>query len=116
MLGAYLVLHPRTKVLVALLGRLLVHLPAVAVLGLWILLQFVSASLDDGTGGGTAWWAHIGGFIAGLILIVVMRDRSVPLLDRTPGRPGPGGQPPRWRPRGRTDRGARFPDGGGRNL
>jgi membrane associated rhomboid family serine protease len=118
-LGAYILLHPRTKVLVALIGRLLVTLPAVTVLGLWILLQFVSASLDDGAGGGTAWWAHIGGFVAGLILIIPMRDRSVPLFDRAPHSPGdppPGAPPPRWSLRGRTGRGSRFPDSGGRNL
>ena len=79
-LGAYLVLHPRTQVLV-LFMYMVTRLPAFVVLGLWIGFQVFNASMSGGTGGGTAWWAHIGGFIAGAALIVPFRHKTVPLFD-----------------------------------
>lgn len=81
-LGAYLVLHPKAQVLTLLL-RIIVTLPAVVVLGLWIGLQFFNAwmTAGDATGGGVAWWAHIGGFVVGAVLIIPFRHKSVPLLD-----------------------------------
>jgi len=52
------------------------------VLGFWIGYQFLSASMAaGGAGGGVAWWAHIGGFVAGVILIVPMRKKGVQLFD-----------------------------------
>ena len=55
----------------------LVRLPALIFLGLWFLLQFfngaVSLTSGDLSMGGTAWWAHIGGFVAGLVLILKRR-------------------------------------------
>lgn len=83
-LGGYLVLHPRVRVLVLVLFRIPVHLPAFIVLGGWIGLQLLNAVVDTGSdgGGGVAWWAHIGGFLAGMILIVPFRRRRVPLFDR----------------------------------
>ena len=88
-LGAYLLLHPRVKVRVmAFTWWIHIRLPAYIVLGGWIILQIVNA-LWLGEGSNTAWWAHIGGFIAGVALIVPLRRKGVPLLDR--GRtPGPG--------------------------
>lgn len=112
-LGAYLLMHPRTHVLVVIFGRMTTRLPALMVLGLWIGMQVVSAAVDDGTGGGTAWWAHIGGFIAGVILIIPMRHRGVPLLDRAAvpsfedGRSGSAPGQPRSR--------SRFPDSGSKD-
>ncbi len=80
-LGAYLVLHPRAKVLV-LFMYMVIRLPAFVVLGAWIGLQVVNATMIEGAGGGgTAWWAHIGGFIAGAALIVPFRHKTVPLFD-----------------------------------
>lgn len=80
-LGAYLVLHPKARVL-TLFVRVLVPLPAIVVLGAWIVLQVVNVSLTgEGGGGGVAWWAHIGGFVAGALLVVPFRARGVPLLD-----------------------------------
>jgi membrane associated rhomboid family serine protease len=68
-LGAYLVLHPTARVLV-LFGIIPLRLPAMAVLGLWIVLQVLSAAADTGAvQGGVAWWEHIGGFVAGMALI-----------------------------------------------
>ncbi|MGE0846841.1 MAG: rhomboid family intramembrane serine protease [Flavobacteriaceae bacterium] len=80
-IAAYLMLHPHVRVWVLALGRLPLRLPAWIVLGFWIGLQFVSIALvTDDTG--VAWWAHIGGFAAGLVLVVFMKRREVPLFDR----------------------------------
>ncbi|MBI1732999.1 MAG: rhomboid family intramembrane serine protease [Gammaproteobacteria bacterium] len=82
-LGAYLLLYPRARVLVAIpLGFILhtMRLPAAAVLGIWFLVQILS-SLSAGDGPGVAWFAHIGGFIAGLALIQVFLRRGVRLFN-----------------------------------
>ena len=76
-LGAYLVTFPRARIvtLVPLFPFFQVMaLPAVVVLGLWFVMQFFSGflSLGFGTGGGVAWWAHIGGFAFGLIAMRLM--------------------------------------------
>lgn len=85
LLGAYLLLHPRAHVLVLIpLGVMsqIVRLPAVAVLLLWFGLQLVQQLLaGGGEGGGVAFMAHIGGFVAGMALIPVFRRRGVPLFD-----------------------------------
>ncbi|HXF66300.1 MAG TPA: rhomboid family intramembrane serine protease [Burkholderiales bacterium] len=80
-IGAYLMLHPRAPIR-TLVVRVVVVLPAYVVLGLWIGFQFVNAWLAGAAGAGVAWWAHIGGFFAGAVLIVPMRQRGVPLFDR----------------------------------
>src|SRR5690606_14834984 len=78
-LGAYLVLHPRGRVTV-LVGRGVTQVPAVMAIGLWILLQLVSGvgsianSTQTGDVGGVAYMAHIGGFVAGLILVFFFRQ------------------------------------------
>jgi membrane associated rhomboid family serine protease len=74
-LGAYLLLYPRAHVLVLIpLGPLsqLVRLPALLVLGLWFALQLAS-ELFASEGAGVAFRAHIGGFVAGLLLLPVFR-------------------------------------------
>ena len=84
--GAYLMLHPRVKLWILFLGRIPLRLSALWVLGGWIAFQlfnvFAAAEGDE-----VAWWAHIGGFIAGVGLVVVMRRRGVPLLDQNLPRP-----------------------------
>ena len=81
-LGAYLLLFPRARVLVLLpLGYFtrLLYVPAGFVLGFWFLLQLLlsgSASLGRG-GGGVAWFAHVGGFVAGMGLIGLFKRRDV---------------------------------------
>jgi membrane associated rhomboid family serine protease len=81
-MGAYLVLHPKARIKV-LISYYMVWLPAFVVLGFWIVFQFISAAAAaGGAGGGVAWWAHIGGFAAGAVLIVPMRWKDVPLFDR----------------------------------
>ena len=82
-LGAYILLYPHARVLVAVpLGFImhLVRLPAFWVLGLWILLQIVSSYFSDNEGGGVAWFAHIGGFIAGMALIPLFKYKRVRLF------------------------------------
>jgi len=80
-LGAYLVLFPGAKVLTLvpiLFFFQLIELPALIFLGFWFVMQFFSGalSLTAGQVGGTAWWAHIGGFAAGVALILKYRTRS----------------------------------------
>ena len=81
-IGAYLVLHPKARIL-TLVVRFLVPLPAFVILGIWSVLQFFNAAATGAgaEGGGTAWWAHVGGLVAGVVLIVPMRQKHVPLLD-----------------------------------
>ena len=75
-LGAYLLMFPKARVDV-LLGRQVVAMPAFVVLGFWVALQLVSgvgsiANTAQTETGGVAYMAHVGGFIAGLALGVVM--------------------------------------------
>jgi Uncharacterized membrane protein (homolog of Drosophila rhomboid) len=79
-LGAYLVLHPRAKVVLMIFFGVFVHVPAVAVLSLWIALQVFSALRSPTGEGGVAWWAHIGGFFVGALLIVWFRRPGVRLF------------------------------------
>ena len=76
-LGAYLVLFPQRRVRV-LVVRWIVYMPALLVIGAWILLQFVSGvgSLSSAAEGGVAYMAHIGGFIAGLVLTFFFRGKK----------------------------------------
>lgn len=70
-LGAYLLLYPKARVDVALILIIIVRMftfPAWIVLSVWMILQVVSGLLTSTTGGGIAYWAHIGGFIAGVAL------------------------------------------------
>ena len=79
-LGAYLVLYPRARVLTLVAFGLYirtVEVPAMFVLGFWFVLQFLNALLSSGAGGGVAWFAHIGGFIAGILLIGIFKRRDV---------------------------------------
>jgi rhomboid family protein len=73
-MGAYLILYPRVRVFAMVpIGFMLtsIALPAWAMLVYWLLLQFVSGLtlLGRDTGGGVAFWAHVGGFVAGVVLI-----------------------------------------------
>jgi len=84
-LGAYLFLFPYARVHVLLIFGFFirpVHVPAIIVLGFWIVVQFlnglitVSASAHGRVeAGGIAWFAHIGGFLAGIVLLFLMRSR-----------------------------------------
>ncbi len=79
-LGAYLLLFPRSAVRVAI-GYSVVAMPALIVIGGWIALQLFSgvgsiAATDETTQGGVAYMAHVGGFFAGIALAAVMRGRG----------------------------------------
>jgi len=73
-LGAYFVLFPRANVktlVFIILFVQIVRIPAVVFLGLWFLLQILSSV----AGGGIAWYAHIGGFVSGALIILVFKRR-----------------------------------------
>ena len=76
-LAAYLVLYPKARIWVLLFLRIPIRLPALWVLGGWAVLQLVSIAItitDDDTID-VAWWAHIGGFGAGLLMTFLLRSR-----------------------------------------
>jgi rhomboid family protein len=80
-LGAYLLLHPRGNVVVFVWFFVFVRfitVPALILLGLWFLLQLMSA-LAPGESG-VAFWAHVGGFIAGMLLVPFLRRPGTPML------------------------------------
>lgn len=84
-LGAYLLLFPRAQVLVLIpLGFFtqLIRIPALFVLGFWFVLQFIQQAMSSAASGegGVAYWAHIGGFVVGAVLILFLRRRGVTLL------------------------------------
>ena len=82
-LGAYLLLYPHARVLVAIPLGFYLHttrLPAGIVLALWFGLQLLSNAMSSGEGGGVAFRAHIGGFIAGMALIALFKRREVRLF------------------------------------
>lgn len=78
--AAYLMLHPKVKVWVLVLGRVPLRLSAGLVLGAWVVYQVANAAF--GPESQVAWSAHIGGLLAGCVLVVFMRRRGVPLFDR----------------------------------
>jgi len=80
-LAAYLILFPGRRVRV-LLAAWIVSLPAILVIGAWIAIQLVSGLgtiSSTSSSGGVAYMAHIGGFVAGLILTIFMRNKVRPL-------------------------------------
>ncbi len=86
-LGAYIVLHPHAKVWTFVVFRTF-WLPASLVLGFWIVVQIANAWIAPAGMGGVAWFAHIGGFLAGMALIPLFRRREIPLwAGRTPSGP-----------------------------
>ena len=71
-MGAYLVLFPRARILTLIpifFIPYFVEVPAFLFLGVWLLFQFVSAAGASAQAGGIAWWAHIGGFIFGIVFL-----------------------------------------------
>jgi len=91
--GAYLVLYPRARILTLLPIFVLfyfIRIPAFIFIGLWFALQLLYGytSLLAQTPGGVAWWAHVGGFAAGLVLAMLLKAGTVarPRLELAPGR------------------------------
>ncbi|MDP9352975.1 MAG: rhomboid family intramembrane serine protease [Chloroflexota bacterium] len=81
-LGAYLVLFPRAQVrtlIILFIFITMTRVSAVVLIGIWFLLQFaqgiIELGMPRGETGGVAVWAHVGGFIAGVLLVFVFRGR-----------------------------------------
>ena len=85
-MGAYILLYPRVNVhMLFIFGFYITTfaIPAVFMLGYWFLVQVLSGVASLGaSGGGVAFWAHVGGFAAGGLLVLFFKDRR--LLDRHP--------------------------------
>ena len=80
-MGAYFVLFPRARVMTifpVLCFPLFIELPAFLYLGLWFALQVMSGAHAlrlEADAGGIAWWAHVGGFLCGILLLQVLLPR-----------------------------------------
>lgn len=80
-LGAYLLLYPRARVTILLPIFIIIktfQIPAMFVLGGWFVMQLVSSVANAGQQGGVAFGAHIGGFIAGMVLVGLFKRKDVP--------------------------------------
>ena len=84
-MGAYFVLYPHSRVLTLIpliIFWEVIELPAIALLGFWFLMQLFSAGQIAATtasrGGGVAFMAHVAGFVAGIVSVLVFRPRSRP--------------------------------------
>ena len=79
-LGAYFILYPRARVLIWFPPIFLFHVPAWLMLGYWFLGNFLSGTATaiaetSQTAGGIAFWAHVGGFVAGVLMINIFKER-----------------------------------------
>jgi membrane associated rhomboid family serine protease len=77
-LGAYLILFPRARIVTVDVFGLFprpLGIPAVLILGFWIVLQILNGLGSSAEAGGVAWYAHIGGFFAGMVLLLPLRPR-----------------------------------------
>lgn len=82
-LGAYLLLHPYARVRCLLFLGIFIttlNLPAGIVLGWWAVVQVINIMLAEPGQGGVAWYAHLGGLLAGMALIPFFRDPQIPLF------------------------------------
>ena len=76
-MGAYIVLYPKVKVHM-LVFIMIIRVPAIAMLGYWMGVQLIGGVSSIGaSGGGTAFWAHVGGFAAGAILVWFFKDEEM---------------------------------------
>lgn len=78
-IAAYLMLHPHVRVWVLAFNAIPLRISAAFALGVWIAIQIAMVLVPQS--GQIAWWAHIGGLVAGAVLVVLMRRRGVPLFD-----------------------------------
>ena len=86
-IAAYVMLYPKVMVWVLAFRVIPLHIPALWAIGAWIATQLVMALLPSV--GPVAWWAHIGGVIAGAVLVVFLRRPGVPLFRREAPIPAP---------------------------
>ena len=82
-LGAYVITFPKARIMTLIVFGFFwrsVELPAIVVLGFWFVIQFFNGAAaiasTDVTGGGVAWWAHIGGFVLGIVLMNLFPKRK----------------------------------------
>ncbi len=71
-MGAYFLCYPGSRILTLIpifIFPWLIEIPAFVFLGIWFVMQFLGAAGADGSAGGIAWWAHVGGFVAGIVLL-----------------------------------------------
>jgi len=76
-MGAYFLLHPKSKILTLvpiIIIPFFFEIPAFFFLGIWFVLQFINASVGQGAAGGVAWWAHVGGFIFGMLFLKLFEN------------------------------------------
>lgn len=76
--AAYLILYPRVSVFGLVLNWIPVFVPAVILIGLWIVYQVTFAVMDGGSNIG--WWAHLGGILAGAVFVPIFKRKAVPLF------------------------------------
>jgi hypothetical protein len=83
-MGAYLILFPHAKVL-TLVPLIFIpfffEIPAFFLLGFWFLMQLFNATMTGGGSGGVAWWAHVGGFLAGIAFLRLLGIAAAPAPD-----------------------------------
>jgi len=79
-IAAYLILHPRVRVWVLAFRFIPLRITAAWVLGVWVVTQLVMIAIAPSDQ--VAWWAHVGGMVAGAALVLVLRRPGVPLFDR----------------------------------
>jgi membrane associated rhomboid family serine protease len=83
-MGAYMISYPRSRILTLIpifIFFPLVEVPAVFFLGVWFIFQFLNAASTPGQGG-IAWWAHIGGFIFGIIFLRLFLSLGEPSVSK----------------------------------
>lgn len=77
-MGAYIMLFPKVKVHLLVFVFITFRVPAVAMLGYWIVVQLMGGITSlNSTGGGVAFWAHVGGFAAGAALVWLFKDEEL---------------------------------------
>jgi len=89
-LGAYILLHPGATVRVLLIIFFfirVVNIPAVIVLGFWFAMQLFNAATPSSGEAGVAFFAHIGGFVAGFVLISLFKRREIQVLEKPRTKP-----------------------------
>lgn len=82
-LAAYVLLYPRARVTVVVPLGIIIYpmkISAIWVVGFWFVIQLLSAALSHPGQGGVAWWAHVGGFVAGGVLTPFFKSAQVPLF------------------------------------
>ncbi len=90
-LGAYFVCFPGARITTLIPFFFIfwtIDLPAMLLLGYWFLIQFLTGfrmlAIESATGGGVAWWAHVGGFVTGMLLALALRPRQPGRMVETP--------------------------------